>query len=275
MPIFSRYTWWVGAMVALALVLTMASTVGVLNPLQSVFLTVTSPIERGFGAIFRPVAGLLGDAGNIGPLRKENRELRLENERLLNEVAELEQFRERVKELEAALNITTTETGTQRLIASVVHRESSPFTDVMSIDKGEADGVKPGMVVVSTQGTLLGTVTRVAGNRSFVRLITDSKSKVAAEVQGSGVEGIVKGTANRVLEFDLAQSEVKVGEIVTTSALTGRYPAGISIARVSEVGGTAQDLFRTVKLEPIVRISTARTVLVITNFLPQGVELAP
>lgn len=275
MPIFSRYTWWVGAMVGLALVLTLASTVGVLNPLQSVFLTVTSPIERGFGAIFRPVAGLLGDAGNIGPLRKENRELRLENERLLNEVAELEQFRERVKELEAALNITTTETGTQRLIASVVHRESSPFTDVMSIDKGEADGVKPGMVVVSTQGTLLGTVTRVAGNRSFVRLITDSKSKVAAEVQGSGVEGIVKGTANRVLEFDLAQSEVKVGEIVTTSALTGRYPAGISIARVSEVGGTAQDLFRTVKLEPIVRISTARTVLVITNFLPQGVELAP
>lgn len=256
-------------MVGLAALLTLVSTVGGFTPVQSVFLTLTTPLERGLGAIFRPVAGLLSDAGNIGPLRTENRQLRIENERLLNRVAELQQTEDRVKELEAALNITAADSGQQRLIASVVHRESSPFTDVVSIDKGGSSGVKVGMVVLSAQGTLLGTVTDVTASRSFVRLITDSRSKVAAEVLETQVEGVVKGSANRTIEFTLAQAEVKVGEVIATSALTGRFPRGITIARVSEVSGSPQDLFRTVKLEPLARISTARTVLVIINFLPQ------
>ena len=40
-----------------------------------------------------------------------------------------------------------------------------------------------------------------------------------------------------------------------TSPLTGRYPAGIPIAKVVEVTGSAQDLFRTVKLESFVRLA--------------------
>jgi rod shape-determining protein MreC len=276
MLIFSRYTWWVAAMIGLAVLLTGASQAGILNPVQGVFLTVTSPVENLLSGTFQPVASFLSDAGDVNSLQEENRRLRVENEALQNKVVGLQEDAERVKELEEALKITQGAKNETRLAANIVHRDASPFTDVVSIDRGTGAGVKVGMVVVSAQGTLMGTVTKVLDDQAFVRLITDTKSKVAAQVLDSKADGIVTGTPNRGLSFDLAQADIKVGDMIVTSALTGRFPAGLPIGRVTEVGGTTQDLFRTVKLEPLVRISTARTVLVLTSFTPADVgSLAP
>jgi rod shape-determining protein MreC len=113
----------------------------------------------------------------------------------------------------------------------------------------------------------------VTSDHSFIRLITDSKSKVNAQVRDTRVEGIVKGGANRSVTFDLAQADIKVGDVIVTSGLGGNYQSGIPIARVSEVTGTPQDLFKDVKLEPLVRVSTVQTVLVLTSFVPQRLDL--
>ncbi|MGD9932205.1 MAG: rod shape-determining protein MreC [Dehalococcoidia bacterium] len=269
MVILSRYTWWLGAMAALAFLMTFAGQFGALGPIQGAYLRATEPVENALGAVFRPVAGLLSNAGDINSLRDENRELRLENEALQTELVTLAREAERARELEAALNITTASTEGSRVAANVVHRESSPFTDVLSIDRGSSDGIRVGMVVLSAQGSLLGSVIDVFSDRSFVRLITDSRSRVVAETLDTHVEGTVKGTANRQLELDLAQGEVVVGDMVVTSALSGRFPAGLPIAKVADVSGSPQDLHLTVKLEPLVRLSGARTVLVLTSFVPE------
>jgi hypothetical protein len=42
---------------------------------------------------------------------------------------------------------------------------------------------------------------------------------------------------------------------------------------VSAVSGTAQDIFRKVQVEPLVRFSTTNTVLVLTSFTPQRIGL--
>ncbi|MBI2766599.1 MAG: rod shape-determining protein MreC [Chloroflexi bacterium] len=270
MLIFSRYSWWVGAMVGFALLLTAASQVGALNPMQGVFLTVTAPFENLLTSIFRPVAGFLGDAGNINDIRDENRQLRLENEELRNQATALQLDSERLKELEAALKISQGATSQQFVAANIVHRDATPFVDVVSIDRGTNDGLKAGMVVVSSQNTLMGTVTDVFKDRAFVRLITDSRSKVAAEVLDTKSEGIIRGSANRTLTFEFAQPDIKVGDVIVTSALTGRYPAGLRIGAVTDVAGTPQDVTRRVTVEPGVRLGTATTVLVMTTFVPQN-----
>lgn len=224
-------------------------------------------------AVFRPVATFLSDAGSLNDLQDQNARLRIENEELRNRVSELEQDTQRLKELESALGVTQGDTKRQLLAANVTHRDASPFTEVVSIDRGAADGIKNGMVVLSARGTLLGTVTEVFADRSFIRLITDSRSKVNAQVLESQSDGLVRGTPNRGLSFDLAQGDIKVGDTVITSGLGGNYPQGIPIGRVSEVSGTAQDLFRKVKVEPGVRLSTAQTVLVLLSFTPQRIEV--
>ncbi|OAI39086.1 hypothetical protein AYO38_08270 [bacterium SCGC AG-212-C10] len=273
MVIFSRYSWWVGAMVGLALLLAIAGQVGLLRPFQGIFLTATSPLERAFGSIFQPVASFLSDAGNLNELQDENRRLRLENESLQNAATENTQLEARIKELEAAAGVTSASTGQELLTASILARQFSAFTATISIDKGTNDGVRPGMVVLSVQGSLVGKVTESFANSSFVRLVTDGKSAVSAQILESGADGIVKGGANRTLTLQLAQADIVPNDTVVTSGLGGNFPPGIPIGKVSEVTGTNQDLFRTVKIEPQVRFSTASTVLVLTSFTPQRIAV--
>lgn len=277
MLIFSRYTWWVGAMAGLAVLLAVAGQVGLLTPFQGVFLTVTSPVDRVLTGVFQPVAAFLSNAGNINGLESENRKLRLQNEDLQNRVTQLKQDAARVTELEQALNISQGAGGGVRVAANIVNRESTPFTDVIAIDRGSHDGIKPGMVVLSSQGSLIGTVTTTFTDSSFIRLITDSKSKVAAQILNSATDGIIQGSANRTLAFVLARGDVKVGDAIVSSGLGGNYPAGLPIGTVSEVSGSPEDISPKVKVEPMVRLSTAQTVLVLTSFIPQriGVQGQP
>ncbi len=273
MLILSRYSWWLGAMLALALALALAGQVGVLSPFQSGFLRLTSPVEKGLSATFEPVASFLSDAGRIRELQDENRRLVDENEALLNRIAELEGDAQRVQELEAALGIVQELTDDDLVPANVVGHDRSPLKDVISIDKGSSSGIETGMVVLSSRGTVIGTVTRVTGGRSFIRLISDSESRVNAQIQETQIEGIVKGSANRQIYLDYAQAEIKPGDHVVTSGLGGNYPPGRLIGIVSEVSGSPQDLYKTVKIEPAVRLGTVRTVLVLTSFTPERSSL--
>ena len=272
MLIYSRYTWWVAAMVAFALFLGAAGQVGVLNPFQGLFLRLTSPLESATLGVFQPVADVLSNAGELDELQDQNDRLRIENEELRNRVAELEQDTQELDELRQAAGIIRADTGQRPLAATIVTRDLSAFTAVVRIDRGKNDGIKDGMVVLSAQGTLLGTVTKVLDDTAFVRLITDTQSKVNAKVVESSADGIVKGTPGRGLTFDLAQGDIKVGDIVLTSGLGGNYPQDIPIGKVTEVSGDSQDLFKKVTIEPGVRTSTAQTVLVLTNFTPQRIE---
>jgi len=273
MLIFSRYSWWVGAMVALALLLAVVGQAGILRPVQGAFLDITAPVTNLLSGVFRPVATLLSDAGSLHDLQDENRRLRLQNEDLQSQVVQLQRDSERAKELESALGIGQQSGAETRVAATIVNRISTPFEAVVSIDRGTNDGIRTGMVALSAQGTLIGTVTQAFPGSAFLRLITDSRSKVNAQIQESKVDGIVRGTPGRGLTFDLAQAEIKAGDTIISSGLGGNYPPGLPIGKVSAVSGSTQDLFRKVTVEPFVRLSTATTVLVLTSFTPQRISL--
>ncbi|MGB4861301.1 MAG: rod shape-determining protein MreC [Tepidiformaceae bacterium] len=273
MLIFQRYQLWVASMIGLALILALAGQLGVLTPFQGLFLRVTSPVERVLDGTFRPVASVLSSAGEIGSLRDENNRLRLENEDLRNQVGELQQNAEDIKGLREALALTEGDKSVRYKAADIVHRDASPFTDVVTINRGSGDGIQEGMIVVSTKGTLMGKVTKVTSTNSFVRLITDTQSTVSAEIQGTGADGSIKGTPNRGLAFDLVQGEVQVGDLVVTAGLGGGYPRGLPIGRVASVSGTSQDLYKKVTIEPGVRVGTAENVLVRTDFIPETLGL--
>jgi len=273
MLIFSRYTWWVAAMIGLALMLSVLGSVGLLSPFQGVFLRVATPFEGVLNGAFEPVASFLSDAGNLNSLQDENAHLRVENEGLRNQVTSLQQDAQRIKDLEEALNIVKTGGDETKLAASRVGRDASAFSDQISIDRGSKDGIKVGMVVLSAQGSLFGTVVAVHSDVSTVRLITDPRSRVNAQIVESKAEGSIRGTADRGLSFTRSQADIKVGDTITTSGLGGNYPPDIPIGRVSDVSGAAQDLFAKVSVEPQVRLSTTTTVLVLTSFMPQRIGL--
>ena len=100
-----------------------------------------STIESVLNGVFRPVAALLSDAGEVGDVRDENSRLRLENEELRNQVAELQQNSEEIKGLRDALALTQGDTSVKYVAADVVHRDASLFTDVVTINRGSSDGI--------------------------------------------------------------------------------------------------------------------------------------
>ncbi|MBN9493449.1 rod shape-determining protein MreC [bacterium] len=273
MVIFSRYTWWIGAMVGLALLLAVFGAVGILTPFQGVFLRVASPFENALSAVFDPVASFLADIGNVNDLRNENARLRIENEQLQNKVTSLQEESQQIAELQKALGIQQTAGSGKKVAANVVAHDTSPGVDVISIDKGSSSGIQAGMTVLTSGGTLMGTVTKVTSANAFVRLVTDTKSRVNARTLETQASGVLEGTLTRGLSLGLSQQEVNVGDTVVTSGLGGNYPPDVPIGKVSAVSGTPQDLFRTISVEPTVRLSTVRTVLVNTTFVPQRINI--
>ena len=270
MLIFSRYTYWAGAMIALAVLLAVAGRVGLLDPVQDLFLRATGPAEEGTSSVFRPVADFFSDVRDLDRLQEENRRLLSENEALRNENTSLRADSDRLRELEEAF--VTADPSAERLIAGVVSRIQGPLTRELRIDRGANHGVSEGNPVLSVRGTLIGTVTETLPGSSFVRLLTDSRSSVAAQVRGSPADGIAKGDGG-ALRFELVEGDVNIGDTVVTSGLGGAYPSDIPIGEVTSVLGDPQDPFPTVRLQTTVRISTTRTVLVLISFTPARFEV--
>ncbi len=268
MFILERYTWWVAAMAALALFLAIAGQVGVLSPMQGTFLRVTGPVEGSMNAFIRPVGDFITDLREIGSLREENRQLRLENEELRNDVVRLQQEAAEVSELQAALGVIGQSDDRTFEAASILRSDTSPFSDVVYIDRGSDDGLRNGMVVLSPQGSLVGTVTETFSTQSAVRLISDSRSAVNAQIVGTDIDGIVTGTATRTVQMEMARGNISVDDEVVTTGAGGNYPRDLPIGRVVDVEGSAQDLELDIEIEPRVRLSTLRTVLVDTSFEP-------
>lgn len=272
MLFFSRYTYWVGAMVALAVLLAVIGRAGLLDPVQDIFLRVTGPAEEGLSSGFQPVADFFGDVGDVDRLQEENRRLLSENESLRNENAALRADSFRLAELEEALGSVTADPDVVLLTSGVLSRIQGPLTRELRIDRGSVHGVAVGNPVLSTQGTLIGTVTEALPGSSFIRLLTDSRSSVAAQVLGSPADGIAKGDGGAI-SFDLVEGSVNIGDAVVTSGLGGAYPPDIPIGEVTAILGDSQDPFPTVRLQTTVRISTTRTVLVMISFTPARFEV--
>jgi rod shape-determining protein MreC len=131
----------------------------------------------------------------------------------------------------------------------------------------------PDMPVVSGRG-LVGRVVRSYGNKATVLLITDPNSAIAALVQRTRAQGLVRGQLDGTLLLDEVgkDSEVQEGDVVVTSGLGGVFPRGIVIGQVSRVIERDTALFKQAIVSPSVDFGALEIVLVLTK--PHEASLA-
>jgi rod shape-determining protein MreC len=269
-----RYTLWLTSLFLVVIFFSVLGRSGILEPIQNLVLYSSSPISKGLNKGSAPLIGFFKDIGQANDLRKENTQLKQENEQLRNQVTELTIVKNRVFELEQALNIRIANLETAYLTANVIGFIQLPFRSELSINLGSIDGIKAGNIVLSPQGSLVGRVTSVKKNYAFVRLVTDSRSRVASQILGGTTTGILSGKATRELNFMLVIGKIEKGDTLITSGLGGLYPADIPIGKVKEVNSNAQKTFPQVVVEPFIQITNLRTVLINTNFLAILPELS-
>src|SRR3989304_5081564 len=235
-----RTLWWTLAIAGMSLISIVLSENRAFDPLQSFSLTVAAPIESGIRGLAAPASDFFRGVLDRGDIVRENERRRRELERLPTGVAAGEGARRRVRELEEALGFKDSRPPEDQLLAAdVIAQDPSGLKRALAINRGSNDGLDEGMVVLSRDGSLVGTVSLVYDNFAWLRLITDPNSAVNIAVlpqdgQSAAARGIAAGDLRSgvTLEMLPTQAEIKPGDLVTPSGPGGNYPRGLLLGTV-------------------------------------------
>ncbi|MGE5576944.1 MAG: rod shape-determining protein MreC [Syntrophothermus sp.] len=231
-----------------------------LIPLQSVLSNTTYGIAKNL-AMFR----------ELGRLRAENQALRAEVSRLQTANSQMEEYRRENQRWKKLLDFR--EASVHKLLAAqVVARDTSNWFNTLVINKGEADGVKKGMPVISDEG-VVGQVRQVNPHSSVVLLILDSKSAVGGQIQESRDFVLVEGSTDRLGTGEVKplgpHTKLRKGDHVVTSGLGEVFPKGLPLGRIEQVTKGRFGLSAKGILTPAVNFARLEEVFVVVRVSTQ------
>ena len=194
----------------------------------------------------------------------ENEKLKAEAlllQRRLQKLATLTEQNVRLRELlnSAAL------VDEQVLVSELIGIDPNPFTHRILIDKGEKDGVFLGQPVLDALG-LMGQVVEVMPYTARVLLLTDTTHSIPVQVNRNGLRAIAVGTGNPEsleLRFVADTADIKEGDLLVSSGLGQRFPAGYPVATVKEVIHDSGQPFAVVRAVPTARLNRSRYLLLV------------
>jgi rod shape-determining protein MreC len=197
-------------------------------------------------------------------VRAENRSLKAQIERMSLEQVRMSQDADQARRLQALLAFKE-QFISQTMAAQVIGSSGSELSRSIYIDKGERDGIKPDMAVITADG-VVGKVLRVHGSTSLVLLIDDQTSGVGAILDKTRLQGILRGTPSGevMLEKVMSDENVPPGELVLTSGGDGIFPKGLLVGRVIEAK-PGRELFLNIRVHPAADLSRLEEVLVVTK----------
>ena len=149
--------------------------------------------------------------------------------------------------------------------ATVIARDSSEVQQRVTLDRGTADGVAIGDVVIASGGALVGRVIDASSSTSTVQLISDSGSTVVGQLITSAATGEVTGQLPGSLLMQNIDAAVTVGlgeEVVTAGIeLAGGIRRPIRrvscIGTVIDVRRDANEVVQTAYLQPAADLTTS------------------
>ncbi len=205
----------------------------------------------------------LGFLAAFGALERENRALRKELDALRLENARLGAGARETEELRDQLGYKQ-RVRWDFIPAEVVGRDPASWLERVVVNRGTADGVRPGAGVITPQG-VVGRVSEVNLYSATVVLLTDSQSSVAAVVERSRVPGTVKGTGGRWLSLahTSGEDDVKPNDLVVTSQVSSIFPPGLFVGDVVSVTPADNGLMLSVRLKPRVAFTSLDHLLII------------
>lgn len=234
---------------------------------KNFFYLISSPIQNIFWGAGARASGLFEFISEMKHLKEENEELKLQVQELLAENAMLKGFKEENEILREALGLGL-EKDFQLILAQVKGKDISQ--EFILIDKGAEDSILEGesLPVITQQKVLIGRVDKVYRNYSKVILISHSQSSFDGEVVDKEILGMVKGQGNSKVSFDLIpkEGEVKEEDLVVTSAVSGDFPSGLLVGKVTRIEKADPEPFYRAELSPFFSVGELGKVFVILNY---------
>ncbi|MFS9573499.1 rod shape-determining protein MreC, partial [Klebsiella quasipneumoniae] len=153
----------------------------------------------------------------------------------------------------------------QKMVTQVISTVNDPYSDQVVIDKGSVNGVYEGQPVISDKG-VVGQVVAVAKMTSRVLLICDATHALPIQVLRNDIRVIAAGngcTDDLQLEHLPANTDIRVGDVLVTSGLGGRFPEGYPVGVVSSVKLDTQRAYTVIQARPTAGLQRLRYLLLL------------
>ncbi len=203
----------------------------IMNGLAHVVL----PVAHGVGSVItwpvRAVGQSLHWVKETSQLRTENAELRKKLDIALAnknacDIAILEN-----QKLEHEIDVKKSSPyGT--VIADIQFDDSAFHHNTFLINRGKKDGLNKGMIVVSFDNRMVGTITDCGSQFCRVRSLSDADTNIAVRISGSDISGFLRGNGKSRASigfFNDTQFVGRKGLKVITSNISGILPSGIYV----------------------------------------------
>ena len=208
--------------------------------------------------------GVASQFGSRTELIAENEKLKTEALLLQGRLQKLAALTEQNVRLRELLNSSAL-VNEKVEVAELIGMDPNPFTHRILINKGERDGVVLGQPVLDARG-LMGQVVELMPYTSRVLLLTDTTHSIPVQVNRNGLRAIASGTGNPErleLRHVADTADIKEGDLLVSSGLGQRFPAGYPVATVKEVIHDSGQPFAIVRAVPTAALNRSRYLLLV------------
>ena len=250
-------------------------------PIKNTFYIITAPVSKIFWAAGGGVSSFFESFLNTKGLKQESDNLKEENQKLLSQIAILQETIKSDQATQSAIENTQHDNFALTL-AGIIGQDAD--SDFILLDKGSDDGISENMPVISDTKVLYGKVFKVYKNYSQVMLISNKNSVVDAKISPrSGIPfagqqsdiasppilGVVKGSGNLSLYLDLISSDANLNQqdIIVTSGQEGIFPKDLLIGKIQNNNKNDLKPFQTAQVQPLFDIKNTENVFIITDYL--------
>ncbi|MFA5228512.1 MAG: rod shape-determining protein MreC [Candidatus Paceibacterota bacterium] len=172
----------------------------------------------------------------------------VEDQKLISVIAENEELKRENEFLRGSLGLKDYD-EVDLISGRIISKDY--LTDSVLINTGSNNGVRVGFPVVINDNILIGIVSEVYNNYSRVKLL--SLKDNLTDVSINGVIALAKGAGSELISLEMfpRDKELKEGEIILTSPLGGKYPAGLVVGKVKNPKKIDNEPFQISEIEKL------------------------
>ena len=228
---------------------------------KSVYFTTANDVV---GTTYNVISGIT----SYLHLQEENHDLEAANEQLRKEVYEMRQQLAAIQN-DSVKRMPSLSLKYDVVSAQVVNMTIHKANNFITINKGEADGIRPEMGVICSRG-VVGIVYMTSRHYSIVMPILNVNSKISCRLRNSEYFGSLvwqRGYADIAYVTSVPRhAPVKKNEIVETNGYSDIFPSGLPIGVVQQIGDSPDGMSYFLRVKLFANFPTLREVSVITNY---------
>lgn len=240
----------------------------ILSPINNKIATILSPLSKisyWLGGLISPKNS---EKKSIDSLENEVEQLKVENQKLLNDNVNISQIEQENTELREFLQFFNTQPNNYIMTNVIALGNSSSIIQqhTISLDRGSNDGINVGMPIVNSQGMLLGKIIKVEPSLSQACLLLDDSCRLAVAIQGQpSTIGVIQSDLSLTLKINFIphSQPIEENQLIISSGLEEGMPPGIVIGKINRVIKEGNELWQHALVEPIANFNDIKIVSVI------------